>query len=98
MPCLAVGAAWGDSRGGRSPVFGVITEGSVTGLQGQAAGGRPRRALCANSLGFTLACCVAGRDAVRYAGCGEQHHGEGGGSRGREGGQGPCSGEELGEA
>ena len=47
------GSGWGDSRGGRSPVFGVITEGGVTRLQGQAARGRPRRALCANRLGFT---------------------------------------------
>ena len=53
----------GDNRGGRSPVFGVTPEGRVPGLPGQVARGRPRRALCANSLGFTPACCVLGRDA-----------------------------------
>lgn len=33
--------------------------------------------------------------AVRSAGCGEQRHGEGWVPRGREGGPGRCSGEEL---
>lgn len=44
-------------------MFGVTPEGRVPGLPGQVARGRPRRALCANSLGFTPACCVLGRDA-----------------------------------
>ena len=57
------GSGWGDSRRGRSPVFGVTTEGRVPGLPGQVARGTPGRALCANSLGFAPACCVLGRDA-----------------------------------
>ncbi|XP_055273465.1 uncharacterized protein LOC129549898 [Moschus berezovskii] len=88
------GSGWRDSRGGRSPVFGVTTEGCVPGLQGQVARGRPRSALCADSQGFIPACCV--RDAVRSAGCGEQRHGEGGGSPGgRQEATAPALGRDL---